>query len=81
MEGIEKVNKEKAALLYDFLDNSTLFNATDIFDTYVYRITTTQPLSMGLGTAAGLFQSLFGFIVIMVTNVCIKHKNPEYALF
>ena len=28
VEGIEKVNKEKAALLYDFLDNSRLFNAT-----------------------------------------------------
>ena len=28
VEGIEKVNKEKAALLYDFLDNSALFNAT-----------------------------------------------------
>ena len=44
-------------------------------------ITTTQPLSMGLGTAAGLFQSLFGFVLIMVTNMCIKFKNPEYALF
>ena len=28
VEGIEKVNKEKAALLYDYLDNSALFNAT-----------------------------------------------------
>ena len=28
VEGIEKVNREKAALLYDFLDNSRLFNAT-----------------------------------------------------
>ena len=36
---------------------------------------------LGLGTAAGLFQSLFGFIVIMLTNFFIKRKNPEYALF
>ena len=28
VEGIEKVNREKAALLYDFLDNSKLFTAT-----------------------------------------------------
>ena len=28
VEGIEKVNREKAALLYDFLDNSKLFKAT-----------------------------------------------------
>ncbi len=76
------IMKGQFELFYQLVgNNGTLFNATDIFDTYVYRITTTQPLSMGLGTAAGLFQSLFGFIVIMVTNVCIKYKNPEYALF
>ena len=28
VEGIEKVNREKAAMLYDFLDNSKLFKAT-----------------------------------------------------
>ena len=66
------IMKGQFELFYQLVgNNGTLFNATDIFDTYVYRITTTQPLSMGLGTAAGLFQSLFGFIVIMVTNVCI----------
>ena len=76
------IMKGQFELFYQLVgNNGTLFNTTDIFDTYVYRITTTQPLSMGLGTAAGLFQSLFGFIVIMVTNVCIKHRNPEYALF
>ena len=61
--------------------NGLLFNATDIFDTYVYRITVTQPLSMGLAAAAGLFQSVFGFIIIMTTNFIIKRKNEEYALF
>ena len=58
-----------------------LFNITDIFDTYVYRITMTQPLSIGLGTAAGLYQSLFGFLIIVLVNYLVKRKNPEYALF
>lgn len=76
------IMKGQFELFYQLVgNNGTLFNVTDIFDTYVYRITTTQPLSMGLGTAAGLFQSLFGFIVIVVTNLCIKRRNPEYALF
>lgn len=76
------IMKGQFELFYQLVGtNGTLFNATDIFDTYVYRITTTQPLSMGLGTAAGLFQSLFGFVIIMVTNFIIKRKNPEYALF
>ena len=76
------IMKGQFELFYQLVgNNGMLFNATDIFDTYVYRITTTQPLSMGLGTAAGLFQSVFGFILIMVTNMCIKFRNPEYALF
>ncbi len=76
------IMKGQFELFYQLVgNNGTLFSTTDIFDTYVYRITTTQPLSMGLGTAAGLFQSLFGFIVIILTNFFIKRKNPEYALF
>ncbi len=76
------IMKGQFELFYQLVGhNGALYNATDIFDTYVYRITTTQPLSMGLGTAAGLFQSLFGFVIIMVTNALIKRKNPEYVLF
>lgn len=76
------IMKGQFELFYQMVgNNGTLFNTTDIFDTYVYRITTTQPLSLGMGTAAGLFQSVFGLVVIMVTNFLIKRKNPEYALF
>ena len=61
--------------------NGVLYDVTDIIDTYVYRVTTQQPLSMGLATAAGLYQSVFGLIIVVVTNWLIKRKNPEYALF
>lgn len=62
-------------------NNGILYSTTDIIDTYVYRITTTQPLSIGLGTAAGLFQSIFGLVVVVGTNWLIKRKNEQYALF
>lgn len=62
-------------------NNGLLYDVTDILDTYVYRITVGQPLSIGLGSAAGLFQSIFGFVVVMVTNWVIKKKDSEYALF
>jgi len=62
-------------------NNGVLFGATDIIDTYVYRITTTQVMSMGMGAAAGLYQSVFGFLIIMLTNYIIKRRNSEYALF
>lgn len=76
------IMKGQFELFYQMVgNNGVLFNITDILDTYVYRITTTQPLSMGLGTAAGLFQSVFGFVIIIVANLIIKRKNAEYALF
>ena len=62
-------------------NNGVLYDVTDILDTYVYRVTTTQPLSMGLSAAAGLYQSVFGLVIVVVTNFFIKRGNPEYALF
>ncbi|MBO4377097.1 MAG: sugar ABC transporter permease [Lachnospiraceae bacterium] len=76
------IMKGQFELFYQLIgNNGVLFNATDIFDTYVYRITMTQPLSIGLGTAAGIYQSIFGFLIIVLVNFLVKRKNPEYALF
>ena len=76
------IMKGQFELFYQLIgNNGVLYNITDILDTYVYRITMTQPLSIGLGTAAGLYQSVFGFIIIVLTNFFVKRKNPEYALF
>lgn len=76
------IMKGQFELFYQMIGtNGVLYNITDILDTYVYRIAMTQPLSIGLGTAAGLYQSVFGFVVIVVTNWIVKRKNSEYALF
>lgn len=61
-------------------NNGLLYEVTDILDTYVYR-TLKQNFDVGLGTAAGLYQSVIGFIIIMTTNFIIRKKQPEYALF
>lgn len=61
-------------------NNGQLFEVTDILDTFVYR-SLKQAYDIGMGTAAGLYQSLFGFVVIMLTNWLIKRKHAEYALF
>ncbi len=76
------IMKGQFELFYQLVgNNGLLFNITDILDTYVYRIATTQPLSIGLGTAAGLYQSVFGLILVCTVNWVIKRKNEEYALF
>ena len=74
--------KGQFVLFYQMIgNNGVLYNVTDILDTYVYRIALTQPMSIGLGTAAGLYQSLFGFVIVVGVNWLVKRKNPEYALF
>lgn len=61
-------------------NNGVLYSVTDIMDTFVYR-SLKQDFDVGMSTAAGLYQSVFGFIVIMVTNTLIKRSHPEQALF
>lgn len=60
--------------------NGQLFPTTDILDTYIYRALTIN-FNIGLSTAAGLFQSVFGLVTVFVTNMLVKRSNPEYALF
>jgi putative aldouronate transport system permease protein len=68
-------------LFYQLVGNQgQLFKATDILDTYVFRILRVN-FDVGIGTAAGLYQSLFGFILIMTVNYLVKRKHEEYALF
>ncbi len=75
------IMKGQFELFYQMVgNNGLLFSATDIIDTYVYRATVTN-FDFGMGTAAGLYQSLFGFVLIVAINFWIKKKNPEYALF
>lgn len=69
------------ALFYQIIgNNGLLFDVTDILDTYVYRATTSN-MDFSLGTAAGLYQSVFGLVMVVVVNWLIKRKNAEYALF
>jgi putative aldouronate transport system permease protein len=60
--------------------NGLLYDATDILDTYVYRALR-DTAEVELGTAAGLYQSVFGLAVILGANAIIRRIEPEYALF
>ncbi len=60
--------------------NGVLYSSTDIIDTYVFRALQVT-FDVGLGTAAGVYQSVFGLIIILVFNSIIKKLEPDYALF
>jgi putative aldouronate transport system permease protein len=75
------IMKGQFELFYQIVgNNGLLFSTTDIIDTYVYRSLTTT-FDFGMGTAAGLYQSVFGFVLILIVNYIVKRKDAAFALF
>lgn len=68
-------------LFYQLVGRSgQLFVTTDILDTYIYRALTIN-FNVGLSSASGLYQSLFGFVLITTVNAIVRKVSPENALF
>ena len=68
-------------LFYQLVGNNALIlPKTDILDLFIYRalITTND---YGMSSAAGLYQSVMGFITILSVNFMIKKIDPDYTLF
>jgi putative aldouronate transport system permease protein len=61
-------------------NNASLYNTTDIIDTSVYRMIISQN-NFTTSTAVGLYQSLFGFALVMLCNWIVRRVNEDYALF
>lgn len=57
-----------------------LLEVTDVIDTYVYRALKTLG-NTGMSTAAGLYQSVVGFVMILVSNRIVRRVDEESALF
>lgn len=61
-------------------DSGTLYAVTNVIDTYVYRgLKTTGEI--GMSTAAGLYQSVVGFTLVMVSNYVVRKIDKDSALF
>ena len=68
-------------LFYQVPRNSAiLYPVTDVIDTYIYKGLMNMG-NIGMSTAAGLYQSVVGFVLIMITNYIVKKIDPEYGLF
>jgi putative aldouronate transport system permease protein len=61
-------------------NNAALFSTTDIIETSVYRMVMSQN-NFTTSTAVGLYQSLFGFAIVMTANWLVRRMNKDYALF
>lgn len=62
------------------MNSGALLNVTNTIDTYVYRGLITLG-DIGMSSAAGVYQSLVGFILIMFANWLTKKYSSENALF
>lgn len=68
-------------LFYSFtLDSKPLYPVTDVIDTYVFRALR-QLGDVGMSSAAGLYQSLVGFALVLSSNWLVRHIDPDNALF
>lgn len=61
-------------------DTGTIYSVTNVIDTYIYR-GLMQLGDIGMTTAAGLYQSVVGLILVLLTNYIVKKIDEDNALF
>lgn len=57
-----------------------LYPVTNVIDTYVYTALIRMG-DIGMSSAAALYQSLVGFILVYVVNRIVRKANKDYALY
>lgn len=61
-------------------DSGALYSVTNTIDTFVYRGLMSLG-DIGMSTAAGLYQSVVGFVLVIITNYIVRKIDEESALF
>lgn len=61
-------------------DSGALYPVTNVIDTFVYRGLMNMG-DIGMSTAAGLYQSFVGLILILVANYIVRRIEKDHAIF
>ncbi|CAM4129340.1 sugar ABC transporter permease [Lederbergia lenta] len=61
-------------------DSGALYSVTNTIDTFVYRGLMSLG-DIGMSTAAGLYQSFVGLVLVLLTNYIVSKIDEENALF
>lgn len=61
-------------------DSGMLYSTTNVIDTYVYRGLMKQG-NIGMSSAAGVYQSVIGFALVLLSNLLVRRFSRENALF
>lgn len=68
-------------LFYQVPQNSgALYNVTQTIDTYVYR-GLMELNDVGMSAAAGFYQSMVGFVLVLIANAIVRKVDADNALF
>jgi putative aldouronate transport system permease protein len=61
-------------------NKAALYPTTDVIDTFVYRALISLD-DLGMSSAAGVFQSTIGFVLILTANFLVRRIDPDQAAF
>ena len=62
------------------MNSGTIISTTQTIDTYVYR-GLMQTSNIGMSSAAGVYQSVVGFILVLTANFVVRKVDSESSLF
>ena len=62
------------------MNSGAIYSTTNTIDTYVYR-GLMELGDVGMSSAAGLYQSVVGFILVLISNLIVKKIDPDSAMF
>jgi putative aldouronate transport system permease protein len=62
------------------MDSGALYSTTQTIDTYVYRALM-KLNDVSMSSAASVFQSVLGFILVLLSNLLVRKVDPENSLF
>ncbi|MCR2823312.1 ABC transporter permease [Lederbergia panacisoli] len=62
------------------MNSGALYDTTNVIDTYVYR-GLIQLGDIGMSAAAGLYQSIVGFVLVLLSNWAVRVRDKDSALF
>ncbi|HOJ11947.1 MAG TPA: ABC transporter permease subunit [Clostridiales bacterium] len=79
--GLGGIFRGNFGLFYQLpLNSGSLFKVTNVIDTYVYRALMAMG-DIGMSSAAGLYQSVVGFILVLASNLAVRRMDESKSLF
>jgi putative aldouronate transport system permease protein len=79
--GVGRIMRGEFDMFYQLIgNNGFLMDATDIIDTLVFR-SLVGSQDFGMASAAGLYQSVLCFVILMVVNAFVRRYDESQALF